>query len=68
MICPKCGGKIKVLDVRHNTRTNEDYRKRRCTECGYTFFTVEEVARKSRLGRLMSNWSKYSRDKKSDTK
>lgn len=40
MICPKCEGKVRVIDSVH-TNDNEEYRKRRCLNCGHTFYTAE---------------------------
>ena len=44
MLCPKCDGKIKVLDVR-NTKDNT-YRKRQCKTCSYVFYTSEHISDK----------------------
>lgn len=41
MMCPNCAGKVRVLDNVKNPTENEIYRRKTCTECGYTFFTVE---------------------------
>ena len=40
MVCPKCGGKIHVVD-NVNTNENETYRQKECRKCGYIFYTVE---------------------------
>lgn len=40
MKCPKCNGKVQVVDC-VNTQYNEVYRKRKCTECGHVFYTCE---------------------------
>lgn len=40
MKCPDCNGKVRTIDS-VNTRYNEVYRKRKCTECGYIFYTCE---------------------------
>lgn len=42
MTCPKCGGRLNVLDVVNTTR-NQTYRKRRCPKCNLIFFTSEEI-------------------------
>ena len=42
MKCPKCDGKVRVIDYVHS-RYNEEYRKRKCTECGHIFYTCECV-------------------------
>ena len=41
MTCPECGGKTKVVDIVHNPDAYEDYRKRVCKDCDYTFYTIE---------------------------
>lgn len=41
MICPECGGKLTVVDVRHNAEDNEDYRKRKCMRCGKAMYSIE---------------------------
>lgn len=38
MLCPKCNLKTKVIDSRTSDTT---YRRRRCTNCNYTFVTKE---------------------------
>ena len=40
MNCPKCNGKVLVVDT-VNLPSNEIYRKRKCSECGYSFYTAE---------------------------
>ena len=40
MVCPKCGGKIHVVD-NVNTNENETYRQKECRKCGHVFYTVE---------------------------
>ncbi len=47
MLCPKCGGKNKVI----NSRCNEEVvcRKRKCDDCGHIFFTEEYEALSSGL-------------------
>lgn len=39
MTCPVCGGKTRVVDV--VTEVDCTCRRRKCTECGYRFFTEE---------------------------
>lgn len=43
MQCPKCNGKVIVIDSSNNTDDNETYRRRKCTVCGYKFYTSEMV-------------------------
>ena len=46
MTCPVCGGKTRVVDV--VTEVDCTYRRRKCTECGYRFFTEEtEIGEKA---------------------
>lgn len=40
MVCPECGGKVHAPDIVH-TPDNETYRKRKCVDCGFIFYTVE---------------------------
>lgn len=41
MRCPKCSGKLLVVDNVHNRAENETYREKTCVNCGHTFYTVE---------------------------
>lgn len=60
MICPKCGGKIRVADLVHNKNENATYRRRECTECGHKFYTTEsEIEKTSEFWR---DWSVHHRD------
>lgn len=59
MYCPKCGGKLRVLDNVKNPDENEIYRKKSCAECEHTFFTVEyEVVENQKF---KDYWNKYYR-------
>lgn len=59
MNCPKCAGKILVIDNVKNPDENEIYRKKCCRECGLIFFTVEyEVIENQRF---KDDWNKYYR-------
>lgn len=40
MVCPKCKGKVVIVDS-VNTPEEEIYRRRKCIECGHNFYTVE---------------------------
>jgi transcriptional regulator NrdR family protein len=65
MTCPKCNGKIKVIDSAHNTDDNEMYRRRKCLECGHTFYTTEfEVAGDD--NKFRNAWLKYHRNNKNN--
>jgi transcriptional regulator NrdR family protein len=59
MICPRCGAKVRVLDVVHNTEENEIYRKRKCEDCELVFYTTEYEIRSD--ARFRSDWYKYRR-------
>ena len=62
MTCPECGGKVAVIDISHNTDTNETYRKKKCLDCNHRFQTVEfEVELDEKLTR---EWIKHHRHKK----
>ena len=39
MTCPICGAKTRVVDCRKDCETV--VRRRKCTECGYIFYTEE---------------------------
>ena len=41
MHCPKCNGKVGVLDSTINPKDNEIFRKRKCNVCGHIFYTIE---------------------------
>ena len=41
MVCPKCSGKVGVID--NVNVVNDIYRKRRCVDCKHVFFTAEFV-------------------------
>lgn len=40
MVCPKCGGKVGVVDTKTSSGNNV-YRRRYCKDCFHAFFTVE---------------------------
>ena len=51
MTCPMCGAKTYVTDSR--TECDAVYRKRKCAECEYVFFTAEtESESKEDINRL----------------
>lgn len=41
MKCPKCKGKLITKDTRHNDDAEETYRRKVCSKCGHTIFTIE---------------------------
>lgn len=65
MTCPKCKGIVRVIDIVHNTTENEEYRKRECLYCGYTFYTSEFEVEFNSV--LESDWHKYYRKKEKES-
>lgn len=61
-MCPKCGGKSDSFAIVHNKKDNETYRKRRCSECGHVFFTVEFDVKPTK--RLLRDWFLNSKSRK----
>lgn len=59
MKCPKCGGKSKVIDTRHNN--TKTFRKLKCIECGNLYFTKEEV---TEYREIVTDWRANERKKK----
>lgn len=59
MICPKCGGKLMVLDNVKNVDDNEIYRRKVCNSCGNVIFTVEYEVESNE--EFKKTWNKYSR-------
>ena len=47
MVCPKCGGKVRVAYCLPNETSV--LRKRNCNNCGYTFCTTESIQKTSRF-------------------
>ncbi len=42
MLCPKCNShNVNVVDVVKIEQLNEIYRKRKCHDCNYMFYTIE---------------------------
>ena len=40
MVCSKCNGKVRVADT-FQTNNNETYRRKKCEDCSYNFYTIE---------------------------
>lgn len=57
MNCPKCKGKVKTVKS-VEVSWNENYRKRKCVDCGHKFFTAEFEVIPNR--RFMKEWELYS--------
>ena len=62
MTCPVCGERSKVVD--NVDCVDEYYRKRKCTSCGYTFYTVEYETDYNEEVKEM--WNKYHRSSKNN--
>lgn len=60
MVCPKCGGKISVRDVVHDASQNESYRRKKCSSCGYEFYTTESQT--ERTSEFLKTWSEKHRN------
>lgn len=61
MICPKCGGKVRIPDVRNEETANDVLRKRKCLECGHIFYTVETIVEFE--GKFKLQWRLNDRNK-----
>lgn len=66
MLCPNCQGSISVLETINQQKAT--YRQRRCEECGFKFYTKEEVCNTEEAKPLFDEWirerSRKSRAKK----
>ena len=61
MNCPKCAGKTRTVDSRPFAGTR--YRRRLC-DCGYAFWTVEELADVRDVRYMQAAERMKTRDKK----
>lgn len=43
MVCTYCGSETQVTNSRHQKRSNNVWRRRKCTACGAVFSTAEHV-------------------------
>lgn len=43
IVCPKCGGRVKLVDSRPIKFLNTQYRVKECVDCGVRFKTTESV-------------------------
>lgn len=50
MVCPICGGKSRILEVRSDGEST--YRRRKCLECGETYYTSESDCTKEVFNRV----------------
>ena len=60
MLCPKCEGKLVTKDTRHNHAAAETYRRKVCTACGHTIYTVEYETLKTES--FTRQWNRCARD------
>lgn len=59
MMCPKCGGKSKVINSRLAMDQDEEVRVRcrRCEDCAHTFYTIEyEIDFSQGLDLINQHW------------
>mgnify|MGYP006383826749 CR=1 FL=1 len=61
MRCPACKGKLKTVDTIPYS-DNSIYRRKRCLECGYLFYTIEFEVERNEKGRKEIN--EAAREKK----
>ena len=54
MLCPNCEGEISVLETINQQRAT--YRQRKCSECGFKFYTKEEVCSVDEAKPLFDEW------------
>ena len=69
MKCLKCGGKTMVRRTNQNEKDNEVYRKRKCLECGFKFYTIEydvEYTGDFRKNYLIAEMLKNERKRKNE--
>ena len=66
MLCPNCDGSVEVQETINQTRCT--YRQRKCLNCGFKFYSKEEVCDESEAAPLFREWirerSRKSRAKK----
>lgn len=64
MVCPNCGGKTKVKESRADS--DVIYRRRRCIDCNYIFYTeeVDSESAKAELNRFRTAARSTSKVKK----
>lgn len=56
MNCPNCDGTIKAEDTISSNKIN--YRHRKCLDCGFDFYTKEEVCPEEEAKHLFTEWSR----------
>lgn len=58
MVCPKCGGKLGVVDNAYDSEGNEIFRRRKCKGCGNITYTVESEIEYEYIRNV---WNQYQR-------
>jgi len=61
MTCPKCNGKLKVVDSVYIPDSNEYRRNKVCTKCGHEIYTIEFEVEVNE--RFKDEWYEYHRDR-----
>lgn len=56
MKCPNCNGEITVSETINQTLCT--YRQKKCTECGFKFFTKEIVCSSDEAQPLFTEWTR----------
>lgn len=56
MLCPNCDGDITVMETINQPRAT--YRQRKCTVCGFKFFTKETVCQNEEAQPLFTEWTR----------
>lgn len=62
MVCPKCKGKLKVIDSM-DVSQNEVYRRKKCLNCGHLLYTCEFEVEATKLFKKEWNMYKTTRSK-----
>jgi transcriptional regulator NrdR family protein len=65
MVCIQCGSETQVINSRHQKRSNQVWRRRRCTSCKSVFTTLEgaEYALAWQVRKDKGRIEPFSRDK-----
>jgi transcriptional repressor NrdR len=65
MVCVYCGGPTQVANSRHQRRSNDIWRRRKCTSCGNVFTSIEstDLASALRVQQTATQLEPFVRDK-----
>jgi transcriptional regulator NrdR family protein len=65
MVCVYCGAATQVVNSRHQRRSNDIWRRRKCTACGTVFTSIEsaDLASALRVERSQGQLEPFVRDK-----